>query len=109
MSDPQQDYDAALAGYREALARLQEAKRHIPQSPKDRWRQRRREERAAERERYQSPEYSAELDRITAKALAIIHRKVDARELTAEQAEAAGKSLRIRFPVTYRIITPNDE
>lgn len=119
MSDPQQDYDAALAGYREALARLQEAKRHIPQSPRDKWRQRKREKREAARAHYlankpaidaQNAEWN---NRITAKALAILHQKVNAIGLTAEEAKETGgkigESLRIRLPATYRVITPYDE
>jgi hypothetical protein len=110
MSDSQQEYADALAGYRDALARLQEAKRHIPPSPRDRFRQREREKRAAERERYQSPECAAELNRITAKALAILHKKVNDHQRIAEEAGAKpGDTLRIRLPVTYRIIPPNDE
>ena len=119
MSDPQQDYTDALAGYREALSRLQEAKRHIPPSPQDRRRQREREKRAAERERYLAnkdaidAQHGEWVNRITAKALALLHQKVNALELTAGEAKEAGakigESFRIRLPVTYRVITPHDE
>lgn len=99
MSNPQQEYVEALAAYREAMARLQEAKRHIPLSPKDRWKQRRREAREAERARYlaNKPEHDEWMNKVTAKAMAVLHQKMD----FIRDQEEYGKSLRIRLPVTY--------
>jgi hypothetical protein len=100
MSDPQHEYAEALAAYRDAVTRLQEAKRHIPPSPQDRHRQRLREQRAAERAHYLAnrEKIDAECNRLTVKALALLHQRVN---------QAAGESVRIRLPVTYRIV--NDD
>jgi hypothetical protein len=109
MSDPQQEYIEALAGYRDALARLQEAKRHVPQSPRDRFRQRQREKREAARAHYLAnkeaidAEHNEWLNRITAKAIAVLHQKVNAIATAEETGAKIGQSLRIRLPVTYRI------
>ena len=43
--DPQHEYAEARAAYRAAIARLVEAKRHIPETPRDRRRRLQREER----------------------------------------------------------------
>lgn len=45
--DPQQEYAEALEDYRRAMIRIMEAKKHIPPSKRDLYRQRLREERAA--------------------------------------------------------------
>lgn len=108
--DPQQEYAEALAAYREALARLQEAKRHIPLSPQDRWRQRRREKREAARAHYlankeQIDAQNAEMiNGITAKALAILHQK-----LNFANALDSIQPTRIRLPVTYTVSTGKDD
>lgn len=84
MSDPQQEYAEALVAYREAMARLQEAKRHVPQSPRDRFRQRKREEREARRAHYLAnkeaidAQHNQWMNRITDQALAILHQRVNA-------------------------------
>jgi hypothetical protein len=114
MSDPQQEYTDALTAYRDALARLQEAKRHIPPSPQDRRRQRIREERAAERAHYLANKEAIDaqhgewVNRITAKALAILHQKVNS--ITAQDnATKIGSTFRIRLPIDYRITGNDDE
>ena len=116
MSDPQQEYAAALAAYREAMARLQEAKQHIPPSPRDRFRQRKREERAAERAHYLANREAIDAEsgewtnRIIAKALAILHQKVNAvQQVTENVGMKPGQSLRIRLPVTYTVSTGHDD
>ena len=45
MTDAEREYAEARAAYRDTLARLVEAKKHIPESPRDRRRRERREER----------------------------------------------------------------
>ena len=106
MSDPQQEYADALAGYREAMARLQEAKRHIPQSPRDRYRQHEREKREAERAHYlaHKDEIDTQFNQFCAQSLAILHQQVNQYLGAAEEAEAKlGDTLRIRLPISYRI------
>ena len=91
------------------MARLQEAKRHIPPTPQDRLRQRKREERAAERAHYLANKEAIDaeqgkwLEMVTTKALAILHQKVNALQVAEEAASKIGSTLRIRLPVSYRI------
>lgn len=109
MSDPQQEYAEALAAYRDAMARLQEAKRHIPPSPRNRFRQREREEREARRARYLANNEAIDdqnnewINRTIARALWILHQRMTAYQQVAEDGGKIGQSLRIRLPVTYSI------
>lgn len=111
MSDPQQEYTEALAAYRDAVARLQEAKRHIPPSPQDRWKQRRRERREAARAAYLANKAAIDAkhgewaNKLTAKALQILHHKVNA---VSALEQSTGTSVRVRMPITYTVSTPNE-
>ena len=81
MSDPQQEYADALAAYQAALARLREAKRHIPPSPKDRHKQRVRDRRAkaeaASQAHYLANKEAIDAAREQTRALVILHQRLN--------------------------------
>jgi hypothetical protein len=54
--DAQREYEAALENYRLAMIRIMDAKKHIPELPRDRRRRLRREEQERNRNAPPSPE-----------------------------------------------------
>lgn len=81
MSDPQQEYADAMAAYQAAMARLREAKRHIPPSPKDRHKQRVRDRRAkaeaASQAHYLANKEAIDAERVRARALVLLHQRLN--------------------------------
>jgi predicted membrane chloride channel (bestrophin family) len=101
--DSQREYGLALTGYRRALLRLREAKRHLPETARDRRRRLECERRAEERAYYLA--HRAEIDercnRVTAQALAVLHQKLNS---LGEPLLTEAETLRIRMPISYRVI-----
>jgi predicted membrane chloride channel (bestrophin family) len=101
--DPQREYGLALTGYRRALLRLQEAKRHLPETARDRRRRLGRERRGEERVYYLA--HRAEIDErcdcVTAQALGVLHQKLNS---LGESPLTGAETLRIRMPISYRVI-----
>jgi hypothetical protein len=101
--DPQREYGLALTGYRRALLRLQEAKRHLPETARDRRRRLGRERQAEERAYYlaRRSEIDERCNRVTAQALGVLHQRLNG---LGEPPLTGGETLRIRMPISYRVI-----